>query len=286
MSKLENLNRAMGYIEDHLDGTLDIDELARVAVCSKYQLQRMFPYLAGVTLSEYIRSRAMTWAAQDLIATDEKVIDVAFRYGYESPTAFARAFKRVHGIAPNDVRCPGAKITLHPRLAFILSVKGEETMDYRIIEQPAFRVVGIPSDNGKWDVGNAGAKATEFWEELGAEVHKVIDLMDGSEPKGLLGVQFCRDGDFDFYLACVATSQPCPDDMKECTVEAATYAVFECVGAMPNAMKELWHRILTEWLPSSGYEWVSKTDVERYFTPNMTSPDSRSEVWLPVIKKR
>lgn len=157
-------------------------------------------------------------------------------------------------------------------------------MDYRIIKQDTFRVVGIPSDNGKWDVKDAGSKATEYWEKIGADIHKIVDLMDGNDPQGLLGVQFCKDGDFDCYMACVATNQPVPDGMEERIVKAATYAVFECVGAMPNAMTELWHRILTEWLPSSGYEWVTGTDVERYITPNMTSPDSRSEVWLPVIK--
>mgnify|MGYP000768550844 FL=1 len=85
-------------------------------------------------------------------------------------------------------------------------------------------------------------------------------------------------------MACVATNRPCPEGMEERIVEAATYAVFECVGPMPEAMTNLWHRILTEWLPSSGYRWESKTDVERYFTPRMTAPDSRSEVWLPVVK--
>lgn len=285
MNQLEHLNDALAYIENHLDGTLDIDEVARIAACSAYQLKRMFPYLAGITLSEYIRCRAMTRAAQDLLAAHEKVIDVALRYGYELPTAFSKAFRRVHGMSPSDARLPGVKVTLHPRLMFALSVKGEEPMDYRIIEQPAFRVVGIPSTNGKWDMEDAGAKATEYWEELGADVHKVINLMDGSKPAGLLGVQFCKDGDFDCYMACVATSQPCPNGMEERMVESAAYAVFECKGAMPDAMTDLWHRILTEWLPSSGYEWESKTDVERYLTPNMVSPDSRSEVWLPVVKR-
>lgn len=285
MNQLERLNDSLAYIENHLDGTFDIDEAARIAACSAYQLKRMFPYLAGITLSEYVRCRAMTRAAQDLLATNEKVIDIALRYGYESPTAFSKAFRRVHGMSPSDARLPGAKVTLHPRLIFTLSVKGEEPMDYRIIEQPAFRVVGIPSANGKWDMEDAGAKAAEYWEELGADVHRVVDLMDGSEPAGLLGVQFCKDGDFDCYMACVATNQPCPSDMEERVVESATYAVFECNGAMPDAMTDLWHRILTEWLPSSGYEWESKTDVERYLTPNMVSADSRSEVWLPVVKR-
>lgn len=284
MSQLENLNYAMHYIDDHLTGELNMTELARIAGCSQYQLQRMFPYLAGITLADYIRRRSMTKAAEELASTNAKVIDIALKYGYDSPTSFARAFKRVHGITPHQARQSSAKLRLYPRLVFTLSVKGEEAMDYKIIEQPAFRVVGIPSNNGDWDLQDAGSKATEYWDKLGADIHAVLDLMDGSQPEGLLGIQFCKDGKFDCYMACVATNQPCPDGMEERIVEAATYAVFECVGSMPDAMTDLWHRILTEWLPSSGYSWVSGTDVERYLTPNMTSPDSKSEVWLPVVK--
>lgn len=285
MSQLENLNRAMQYIDDHLTGALDMTELARIAECSQYQLQRMFPYLTGITLADYMRRRSMTKAAEELASTDAKVIDVALKYGYDSPTSFARAFKRIHGITPNQARHNNAKLRLYPRLIFTLSVKGEEAMDYKIIEQPAFRVVGIPSNNGNWNLQDAGSKATEYWANLGARIHTVLDLMDGSQPEGLLGIQFCKDGEFDCYMACVATNQPCPEGMEERVVEAATYAIFECVGPMPDAMTNLWHRILTEWLPSSGYAWASGTDVERYLTPNMTSPDSQSEVWLPVVKQ-
>ena len=284
MNQLESLNAAMDYIEEHLDGTLDEERLSRIAECSKYQLARMFPYLAGITLSEYIKHRAMTKAAQDIASTSTKIIDIALKYGYKSPTSFARAFKRIHGVTPSEACQPDVLLKLHPRLVFTLSVKGEEPMDYKIIEQPAFRVVGIPSDNGQWDLEEAGAKAAEYWQTIGANVHQVIDLMDGSKPEGLLGIQFCKDGEFDCYMACVATSQPCPKDMEERIMEAATYAVFECTGAMPDAMNELWHRILTEWLPSSGYKWATGSDVERYMTPNMTAPDCRSEVWLPVVK--
>lgn len=122
----------------------------------------------------------MTRAAQDLRATDAKVVDVALRYGYDSPTAFARAFRRVHGASPNDARRPQTKLTLYPRLVFTLSVKGEEAMDYRIIEQGAFRVVGIPSDNGTWEVEDAGEKAVDYWEKLGPRVHEILDLVDRS----------------------------------------------------------------------------------------------------------
>lgn len=285
MSQLESLNHAMKYIDNHLTEKFDMAELARIAECSQYQLQRMFPYLAGITLSDYIKRRSMTKAAEELASTSAKVIDVALKYGYNSPTAFARAFKRVHGITPQQARQDNAKLRLYPRLVFTLSVKGEQAMDYKIIEQPAFRVVGIPSNNGDWNLQDAGSKATEYWANLGTEIHSMLDLMDGSQPTGLLGVQFCKDGKFDCYMACVATSTPCPTGMEERTVDAATYAVFECVGPMPDAMTTLWHRILTEWLPSSGYTWSTGTDVERYLTPTMSNLDSLSEVWLPVVKE-
>lgn len=175
MNWLEDLNAATAYIDEHLTGDLSLAAVARRASCSEFQLQRMFPYLTGMTLGDYVRKRKMTRAAADLQTSAEKIIDVARRYGYDSPTAFTRAFKSVHGIAPTEARAAGAALVTFPRLVFALTVKGEQPMNYKIVEMPEFRVVGVASNNGAWDVEDAGEKATEFWGALGSGVHDILN---------------------------------------------------------------------------------------------------------------
>lgn len=143
MEWIERWNRAMDEIELSLTGEIDCERLGRIACCSAYHFQRMFTYLAGVPLGEYVRRRRMSLAAADLQAGRDKVIDIAARYGYESPTAFNRAFRAVHGIAPSAVRTGGVPVKCYPRMVFSLSVQGGEEMQYRIETRDAFRVVGI-----------------------------------------------------------------------------------------------------------------------------------------------
>ena len=100
MEWLKRLGAAIDYIEENLDKEISYDEAAHIACCSTYYFQRIFSYVSGVSLSEYIRRRKMTQAAFELQRTDNKVIDVAHKYGYSSPTSFNRAFQSVHGIAP------------------------------------------------------------------------------------------------------------------------------------------------------------------------------------------
>ena len=286
MGWTDDLNRAMDYIEENLRGEVSVTEIARRAACSEFHLQRMFPYMTGMTLADYIRRRRMSLAALDLAAGD-KVIDVALRYGYESPTSFSRAFRDVHGVAPSDAQRGNASLRQHPRLTFTMLVKGEEAMDYRIEERGEFRVVGHLAD-GDWALEDAGEKAAEFWAHLnedgGRRIHDALSLMDGSEPGGLLGVSFCDGERFNGYLVGVATGAACPEGMAERVVPAATYAVFDCTGPMPDAIQRLQHRIFAEWLPSSGYEWAPKADLEVYFGPRMTAEDYKSQVWIPIEK--
>jgi len=143
MEWIERLNQAINYMEKHLTGEIDYDQIGQIACCSSYHFQRMFGYMAGMPLSEYIRRRKMSLAAVDLQSGEEKIIDVAARYGYDSPTAFNRAFQSVHGFAPSQAKATGQIIKSFPPICFQISIKGAMQMEYRIEKKDAFRIVGI-----------------------------------------------------------------------------------------------------------------------------------------------
>ncbi|SFS35615.1 AraC-type DNA-binding protein [Paenibacillus sp. 453mf] len=143
MDWLQLMNNAMEYIESHLTEEIDLNQAARVACCSTYHFQRMFSFITGVPLSEYIRRRRLTLAAFDLQQSHAKVIDTALKHGYESPEAFSRAFKKMHGVMPTSAREKGIALKAYPRLSFHISIRGDVEMNYRIEEKPAFEMFGV-----------------------------------------------------------------------------------------------------------------------------------------------
>ncbi len=143
MEWVDKMNAALNYIEDNLTENIDFEEVARRACCSSYNFQRMFSFITDTSIAEYIRRRRMSVAALDLQKSDAKVIDVAMKYGYESPISFSRAFSKVHGITPKDAKKSGAALKIYPKISFQISIKGEIPMNYRIETKPAFDVFGI-----------------------------------------------------------------------------------------------------------------------------------------------
>ena len=280
MEWVDGLNRTITYIEEHLADEIDYGEQAKLACCSAYHYQRMFAYMAGVPLSEYVRRRRMSRAAVDLQA-GEKVVDVGLRYGYQSPTAFNRAFQAVHGIAPSAVREEGAAVKSFPPLRFTIVVKGAEEMEYRIEKREAFRIVGISAPLDA-DLEKNFAVVPQMWGKAAADgtIPRLAGLMDG-QPAGLLGVSACGDREDWRYWIAVASGQPA-GDFEEYTVPAATWAVFPGEGTNVS-MQELERRVITEWLPTSGYEYGNAPDVEVYLNPDPNN--ARYEVWIPVVKK-
>lgn len=285
MDWLKRLNEAMNDLEEHIEEGPDIARMAKIACCSVFHFQRMFSYLAEVPLSEYIRRRKMTRAAFDLKNTTLRVIDVALKYGYDSPTSFNRAFQSVHGVTPSAAKRESVTLKAYPPLSFKITIKGEAEMNYRIEKKDSFRVVG-PKIHCKLDVEQNFEEIPVFWQKTtqSGTIPRLCTLLD-SEPAGILGVCSCMNGkDFDYYIA-VASTKPAPEDMDEYLVPACTWSIFSCIGPMPSAIQTLQKRIISEWLPGSGYEYANAPDIEVYFEGDQQSEDYTCEVWLPVEKK-
>lgn len=281
MEWIERLNQAINYIEEHLKDDMDYEQLGKVACCSSYHFQRMFTYMAGMPLSEYIRRRKMSLAAVELQGGDKKIIDVAAEYGYQSPTAFNRAFQSIHGVAPSAVKNEGVSLKSFPPITFKVTVKGVEEMNYRIETKDAFRIIGISQPLEK-EIEKNFAVVPEMWQDaaMNGTIPKLAELMD-AQPMGLLGVSACNDVEqWKYFIAVSSTKETA--EFEEYIVPANTWAIFTGSGTN-QSIQELERRIVTEWLPTSGYEYANAPDIEVYLNPD--PQNAQYEVWIPVIKK-
>lgn len=281
MEWIERLNSVINYIEENLTDKIDTDEISKIALCSSYHFQRIFAYMADISLSEYIRRRKMSRAAVDLQGESSKVIDISLKYGYDSPTAFNRAFQRIHGIAPSEVRRCGHSLKAYPPISFKISIKGDSAMDYRIEKKEAFRIVGVTALLEK-EIEKNFKVVPDMWGRAAQNgtIEKLASMMDG-DLKGLLGVSSCNEeSDWKYYIA-VASNQAADIELEEFVIPEATWAIFTGKGKNLS-IQELERRIVTEWLPTSGYEYGNAPDIEVYISPN--PEEAVYEVWIPVVK--
>ncbi|MCH1965681.1 AraC family transcriptional regulator [Paraclostridium sordellii] len=282
MEWLEKLNEALQYIEGNLDGEIKYEKAANIACCTTYHFQRMFSYIAGTPLSEYIRNRRLTKAALDL-QNGEKVIDVAIRYGYESPTAFNRAFQKIHNVSPSVAQKEGTFLKAYPPISFKITIKGVEEMEYRIVKKEEMRIVGAKALLEK-NVEENFNTVPMLWQEV-AQSGKIMEIASlmGPDSKGVLGVSACMDylDKWEYYIA-VETDKEAPKGLEEYTIPACKWAVFPGEGQMPTAIQDIEKRAITEWLPTSGYEYADAPDIELYL--NQDPMNSKFEVWIPIRK--
>lgn len=287
MNLLDNMNGVIEYIEDNLTNRIDYDKLARVAGCSQWYLQRMFTSVTDVSLSEYIRRRRLTNAAFDLQNSDESVLDIALRYGYQSPDAFTRAFKNIHGVTPSRARDKGVSLKAYAPITFVLSIKGVIAMNYRVEEKGKMRVVG----KKKWVSLADGGQLQEIpamWDSLSEEECRKLKELSVAGESGVLGLcaDMYNDG-FDYWIA-VFSDKECPVGMCEMEIPASTWAIFEAIGPMrplPNNLQLIIQRIFSEWFPNSGYEHAMAPEIEYYYDGDMSAEDFKCEAWMPVVKK-
>lgn len=282
MEWIERLNSAVNYIEENIKETIDLEEVSKIACCSTYHFQRMFAYIADIPLSEYIRRRRMSLAAVELQSGNEKVIDISLKYGYDSPTAFNRAFKSVHGIAPSQAKEEGTILKAFPPISFKITIKGDSEMNYRIEKKESFRIVGV-SEPLEEEIEKNFEIVLKMWvtATMNGTIPRLATIMDGM-PMGMLGVSSCNESDNWRYYIAVASSQPIESNLEEYIVPSSVWAIFSGEGSS-QSIQELEKRIVTEWLPTSGYEYGNAPDIEVYL--NADTENAQYEVWIPVSKK-
>ncbi|WP_377864055.1 GyrI-like domain-containing protein [Bacillus sp. R86525] len=290
MDSLKNMNAAMRYIEDNLTHEIDFKEVAKIAFCSEYHFKRMFSFLAGISLSEYIRCRRLTLAAFELKDSNAKVIDVAIKYGYNSPDSFTRAFQNLHGITPSEARSTIRSLKAYSPMTFQLSIQGGSEMNYRIEEKEPFQIIGIQKRvpivfNG------VNEEIASMWKSLESQSIDILKSLSNIEPTGIISAstnfsegRMEEKGELDHYIG-VATTKDCPKQFKQLEVAASTWAIFEAVGPFPDALQNVWGRIYSEWFPSSNYELAEGPEILWNEQKDISSPNFKSEIWIPVLKK-
>ncbi|QFZ21329.1 AraC family transcriptional regulator [Saccharothrix syringae] len=276
------LNRLVALVEEHLGEEPDIAVVAGSSGTTEYHLRRMFSSLAGMPLSEYVRRRRMTVAAADVVRGDD-LLTTAVRYGYGSTEAFGRAFRSVHGVGPRDVRRDGGPLRAQPQLRFRLTVEGSTPMDTRIVDRPAFRLVGHAARVPLIHRG-VNPHIQRHIASLPPEEHSRLKALGDGEPGGLL--QVCDDLDEAelTYLHGVAVSRdaPVPDDLDAIEVPAGRWAVFRTSGPHPEVLQTTWAATATEWFPSNPWRLRPGPSVVAILERADDFSTATCELWLPV----
>ncbi|GAA4376080.1 AraC family transcriptional regulator [Nocardioides caricicola] len=282
---ISELNRLVDLVEERLADDLDVPAVARELATTEDHLRRMFSALSGMPLSEYVRRRRMTVAASDLVGGAD-LLTVAIRYGYGSTEAFARAFRSVHAAGPADVRRDGGPLRSQPILRFRLTVEGNTPMDTRIVDKPAFRLVGHAVRVPLVHEG-PNPHIQRHVASLAPEDHARLKELSDVEPAGILAVSADVDPDRAegtelTYLHGVAVGGDAPDDLDVIEVPAGTWVVFRTHGRYPQALQQAWADAATQWFPANPWRWASGPEIVAVLERAEDLSTATTELWLPV----
>lgn len=291
MDWITGIQSAINYVEDNLEGEIDFEEATKRACSSPFHFQRIFSIICSYTLGDYIRMRRLSLAAEKLRRTNERIIDIALKYGYETPESFSRAFTRFHGVSPSEAR-KGATTKNFSRLFVKLILDGGNFMDYRIEKKNAFKVICKKKKVTKPQGYTATEEIAPFWNECSQNgtMEKLQKYARFDNLNGILGICFSEDvtsTDFPYGIGAEYNGAPLEDEGFDIVeIPAYTYAVFTCKGKMPEAFVKTYKQICTEFFPqNSSYEYGQGVELEVYPSANVDDPNFSFEIWIAVKEK-
>ncbi|GAA0751972.1 AraC family transcriptional regulator [Clostridium sartagoforme] len=287
---LHELNHVIDYIEDHItDDNLSLEIISEYAGVSDYHFRKIFFYLSGLTLNEYIKNRKLSEANKDLL-NGEKVTDVALKYGYQSMDGFTRAFKKWSSFLPSDSIKKGISKSF-PKLSFIITVKGGISMEFRIEDKQAFNLVGV-SKRVPMQFQGVNNEIVKLAQSITDEQRKEMHSLQNIEPYEIINASYEADanflkeeGDLTHLIGVLTTENEVSNLLEKVPVKACTWAIFPNEGPFPSTLQETMAKIYSEWLPSSNYELINAPTFSFTKMNEHKKDYAYSEVWIPVAKK-
>lgn len=282
----ERLQEIVDYVECHLqqkEEPVDPEEVARMAGCSFSFFQKVFSYMNGISFSEYIRCRKLTLAGYDLKSTKLRVVDISYKYGYDSPTSFTKAFLQFHGVTPKEARTEAAELKICPRM----QIASKSRYLWRLEQKSTIRLLGkrVRIFRGE---GGALPEITKLWSEYQKNgIFAQLVSMDAGEPKGMFGIFGAAEepaNEVEYWIM-VASDEDAPPGMEEYILPEATWAIFDCRGAMPRGIQEGWKYLTCEWMTKYPFRHADCPELEWYSDGNPYDEAYLSQIWIPIINE-
>ena len=278
MDWIKTINNAIAYMEDHLTDDITLADIAGSVGLSAFHFQRAFTLLTGMSPTEYLRKRRLSQAGAEVAGSNGKVIDVALKYCYDSPESFTKAFSRFHGFSPMQVK-KGSPIQFMNRYTVRITIEGGNIMEYKIEKWEAMDLLVHARD---FHAETSEEEIPLFWDEYYAneEYRKIPGYL------GVCAQQKAGSDEFRYGIGCKASDVVgIPDGFEIIHIPEYEWAVFTCVGPMPDAIQAMWERVYKEWLPTADYELIPDYDIENYLPGDASSKDYVSEICIPVRRK-
>lgn len=291
MDCITSIQKALDYLEEHLLEPVGYEDVAKQVFMSGYHFHRAFSMLTGTTVNEYLRSRRLSMAGQEIARSDSKVIDLAYRYGYDSLESFTKAFTRFHGVSPMTAKKSGVQLKLYNRLIIKVSVEGGSIMDYKIVEKAPFQTLcKVERFRNEITAEKGNREIPEFWNRtMASDAPKVFEKYgEDADVYGMCTPSSQESGCFQYGIGVRYSGTKVPDGYKLWQVKPILWAVFLCYGENETCIRDIWDRFYKEWLPGSGYNMVDDTDFELYpfaLHPHEANSSLYCEVWIPICKK-